>query len=49
MVWGHTALAIKPKDGPLRTTFARFTFIFVKTDTQWREAAVHVSQIPSDN
>jgi hypothetical protein len=42
-------LAIKPKDGPLRTTFARFTFIFVKTDTQWREAAVHVSELPSGN
>jgi ketosteroid isomerase-like protein len=49
MVWGHTALTIKPKDGPLNTTFARFTFIFVKTDTQWREVAVHVSQLPSGN
>jgi ketosteroid isomerase-like protein len=49
MVGGHTALTIKPKDGPLNTTCARFTFIFVKTDSQWREAAVHVSQLPSGN
>ena len=47
IVWGHTALTRKPKDGPLTTLFARFTFIFVKTDGQWREAAVHVSQLPT--
>lgn len=49
IVWGHTALTIKPKDGPLTTTFARFTFIFAKTDAQGREVAVHVSQLPSGN
>jgi ketosteroid isomerase-like protein len=49
IVWGHTALTIKPKDGPLRTMFARFTFIFAKTDAQWLEVAVHVSQLPSGN
>jgi hypothetical protein len=27
--------------------FARFTFIFAKTDGQWREVAVHVSQLPT--
>jgi ketosteroid isomerase-like protein len=47
MVWGHTALAVKPKDGPLATTFARFTFVFVKEGGKWLEAAVHVSQLPS--
>ena len=47
IVWGHTALTRKPKDGPLATLFARFTFIFVKSDGQWREAAVHVSQLPT--
>jgi ketosteroid isomerase-like protein len=26
IVWGHTALTRKPKDGPLTTLFARFTF-----------------------
>jgi ketosteroid isomerase-like protein len=46
LVFGHTALTIKPKDGPLNTTFARFTFIFAKTDGHWREVLAHVSQIP---
>jgi ketosteroid isomerase-like protein len=47
IVWGHTALTRKPKDGPLTTLFARFTFIFAKTDGPWREVAVHVSQLPT--
>ena len=49
IVWGHTALALKPKDGPLRTVFVRFTFIFAKSDGQWREVAVHASLMPSGN
>ena len=49
IVWGHLSLALKPKDGPLRAMFNRFTFIFAKTDGQWREVAVHVSQLPSGN
>jgi ketosteroid isomerase-like protein len=47
IVWGHAALTVKPKDGPLNTTFLRFTLIFAKTDNQWREVAAHNSQIPS--
>ena len=47
IVWGHTALTRKPKDGPQTTMFVRFTFIFAKTDGQWREVAVHVSQLPT--
>jgi ketosteroid isomerase-like protein len=47
IVWGHTALTRKPKDGPISTLFARFTFVFARTDGQWREVAVHVSQIPA--
>jgi ketosteroid isomerase-like protein len=47
IVWGHTALTRKPKDGPLTTLFARFMFIFAKADGQWREVAVHVSQLPT--
>ena len=43
IVWGHTALTRKPKDGPLTTMFARFTFIFAKTGGNWREVAVHAS------
>jgi ketosteroid isomerase-like protein len=47
IVWGHTALTRKPKDGPLTTLFARFSFIFAKTEGGWREVAVHVSQLPT--
>jgi ketosteroid isomerase-like protein len=39
IVWGHTALTRKPKDGPLSTLFARFMFIFAKADGQWREGS----------
>ena len=47
IVWGHLALTIKPKDGPVRAIFERFTFTFAKVDGQWREVAVHASQLPS--
>jgi ketosteroid isomerase-like protein len=47
IVWGHTALSRKPKDGPLTTRFARFTFVFAKIDGQWREVAIHASQLPT--
>ena len=49
IVWGHMSLALKPKDGPMRAAFNRFTFIFSKVDEQWREVAVHASQLPSGN
>lgn len=47
IVWGHMSLAVKPKDGPLSATFARFTFIFAKTDGKWQEVAIHASQLPA--
>jgi hypothetical protein len=47
IVWGHTVLSLKPKDGPLTTTFIRFTFVFVKTEEQWLEACGHFSQLPT--
>ena len=47
IVWGHMSLAVKPKDGPLSATFARFTLIFAKTDGKWQEVAIHASQLPS--
>ena len=49
IVWGHFALAIKPKDGPLRTSFVRSTFTFTKIDGKWVELVVHHSLIPSGN
>ena len=47
LAWGHAALSLKPKDGPLRTVFIRYTWTFAKTDGQWREVAVHGSLMPS--
>ena len=47
IVWGHIAVALKPKDGPQRAMFNRFTFVFAKVDGQWREVAVHGSALPS--
>ena len=49
IVWGHTALSLKPKDGPLSTSFIRFTFVLVKTEGKWLEACVHFSQLPTGN
>ena len=47
IVWGHSALTMKPKDGPLRTLFTRFTFIFAKVDGRWQEVTAHASLIPA--
>lgn len=49
IVWGHMSLALKPKDGPMRAAFNRFTFIFAKVEGKWQEVAVHASQLPSGN
>jgi ketosteroid isomerase-like protein len=49
IVWGHRSLAVTPKDGPLRATVNRVTFMFAKGEGQWREVAVHLSQLPSGN
>lgn len=47
MVWGHFTLIIKPKDGPVQTSFLRSTFIWTKADGKWVELAVHHSRIPA--
>ncbi|MGE0825276.1 MAG: nuclear transport factor 2 family protein [Candidatus Binatia bacterium] len=49
IVWGHLAVSIKPKDGPLTSSFLRFTWSFVKSNEKWRRVAVHLSSIPSGN
>ena len=46
IAWGHCAVAIKPKDGPLGTYFLRYTFTYAKSDGKWLVAASHVSSIP---
>jgi ketosteroid isomerase-like protein len=47
IVWGHAATTLKPKDGPLRTFFVRFTFTFTKTEDRWRLLLIHVSLMPA--
>jgi uncharacterized protein (TIGR02246 family) len=47
VIWGHYAFTVKPKDGPVRTEFARFLLTWVKSDGQWRIVAEHNSRIPS--
>ena len=49
VIWGHYALAIKLKDGPMRTTFGRFTITCAKTDGKWLVVSSHYSAIPSGN
>ena len=49
LAWGHASLSLKPKDGPMRAVFIRYTWTFTKTDGQWREVAVHGSLLPSGN
>jgi ketosteroid isomerase-like protein len=49
VIWGHLAVALKPKGGPARTQFLRFTGTYVKSEGKWLTAATHVSLIPSGN
>lgn len=47
VTWGHYSFSVKPKDGPLRTEFARFLLIWAKVDGKWVIVAEHNSRIPS--
>lgn len=47
VTWGHYAFSVKPKDGPLRTEFARFLLSWAKVDGKWVIVAEHNSRIPS--
>lgn len=49
VAWGHVSLVTKPKDGPVATTYARYTFTYTKTDGKWLRVAQHISRIPSGN
>ena len=49
VIWGHYALAMKLKDGPIRTTFGRFTVTCEKSDGKWLVVSSHYSAIPSGN
>lgn len=47
VTWGHYSFSVKPKDGPLRTEFARFLLTWAKVDEKWLIVAEHNSRIPS--
>jgi ketosteroid isomerase-like protein len=47
-VWGHVMIAFKPKDGPLRVSWARELMTYGKSGGQWRMVTVHVSAIPAN-
>lgn len=47
LVWSHNAFTVKPKDGPMQTTFIRFTATYAKIDGKWLVVAEHLSRIPS--
>ena len=49
VVWAHSALVFKPKDGPLTTVFARSTFTFAQSDGRGLMVASHISRLPSGN
>ncbi|MEK7201876.1 MAG: nuclear transport factor 2 family protein [Patescibacteria group bacterium] len=49
IVWGHGMAVVKPKDGPLQTTFVRAVVTYTKVDGKWRAVAIHLSPIPSGN
>jgi ketosteroid isomerase-like protein len=46
--WGHVVVAFKPKDGPLRVSWAREIMTYARIGEKWQMVAVHVSAIPSN-
>ena len=49
VAWGNYMLALKPKDGPLVTSFGRYTVTFVKSDGRWLQIVRHFSLLPPEN
>lgn len=47
IIWTHLALTIKPKDGPLQTTFVREIVTYERSSGRWLAASNHISRIPS--
>ena len=47
VIWTHLALAIKPKDGPVQTTFVREIVTYERSSGRWLAASNHISRIPS--
>jgi len=49
ITWGHYSFTTKPKDGPLKTEFARFLLTWAKVAGKWQVVAEHNSRLPSGN
>jgi ketosteroid isomerase-like protein len=49
VAWGNYMLAFKPKDGPMATSFGRYTVTFLKADGQWLQVVRHFSLLPPEN
>lgn len=49
IVWGHAAITLKPKDGPVSTVYTRQTWTFIKVGERWMGACAHVSRLPAGN
>ncbi|MGE0826319.1 MAG: DUF4440 domain-containing protein [Candidatus Binatia bacterium] len=47
VTWGHYSFTVKPKDGSLRTEFARFLLTWTKVNGKWLIVAEHNSRLPS--
>ncbi len=47
VAWGHYVLMLKPKDGPARIEFLRYTDTLTKANGKWLFVAIHMSRIPS--
>jgi len=45
IIWAHYAFAVKPKDGPLQTTFGRVTLTWVKVEGKWLVLNFHMSRL----
>jgi ketosteroid isomerase-like protein len=48
VAWGYYALTAKPVDGPVETSYGRYTFTFAQPDGKWAAVAAHFSWLPSE-
>ena len=49
VAWGHVAIALKPKGGPLRIIYSRISWALTKEDNKWLIVSIHQSLLPSGN
>jgi ketosteroid isomerase-like protein len=47
IMWGYYMEEAKPKDGPVRTVYARGTSTWIKSEGKWRIIMAHDSAIPA--